>query len=88
MGFTFWIILGLTAQIVFFLRFFVQWIVSEKNKKSTIPIAFWYLSIIGGIGLLTYSIHIKDPIFILGQSFGVLIYIRNLMMIHKKDDKK
>jgi lipid-A-disaccharide synthase-like uncharacterized protein len=88
MEFGFWIILGILAQIMFFLRFFIQWIVSEKNGKSTIPIAFWYLSIIGGAGLLVYSIHIKDPIFIFGQSMGILIYVRNLIMIYNKNDKK
>jgi len=84
MQINYWIILGLSAQLAFFLRFFVQWIVSEKNKESTIPIAFWYLSLTGGAGLFVYAIHIKDPVFIIGQGSGLFIYIRNLMLIHKK----
>ena len=80
----FWIVLGLAAQLIFFFRFFLQWVVSERKGESTIPIGFWYLSLIGGIGLLTYAIHIRDPIFIIGQTTGVFIYVRNLMLIYKK----
>ena len=77
----FWVILGLFAQLLFFLRFFVQWLVSEKKKESTIPISFWYLSISGSLLLLAYSIHRQDIVFILGQSMGSLIYARNLILI-------
>lgn len=76
--------LGLIAQLCFFSRFLVQWLATEKNKKVTIPLAFWYLSIFGGLGLLAYAIHIADPIFILGQSIGILIYLRNLMISHNE----
>ena len=76
-----WIGIGLLGQLCFFLRFFIQWIASERKAKSTIPIAFWYLSIAGGAVLLTYAIYRKDPVFILGQSTGLLIYVRNLMLI-------
>ena len=76
----FWLVLGLLAQFFFFMRFFVQWIVSEKQKKSVIPVSFWYFSLVGSIGLLAYAIHINDPIFILGFSFGTFVYIRNLML--------
>ncbi len=79
-----WIGLGLFAQFLFFLRFFMQWIASEKKRESTIPISFWYFSIAGSILLLIYSIYRKDVVFILGQSMGSLIYIRNLILIHKK----
>ena len=79
-----WIILGLIAQFFFFMRFFVQWIASEKEGKSVIPIGFWYLSLIGGALLLIYAIHTSDPIFILGQSCGFLIYTRNLYLIHRE----
>jgi len=65
------------------MRFLVQWLVSEKRGKSVIPIYFWYLSLLGGLTLLTYAIHIRDPVFIVGQSMGSFIYIRNLMLIHK-----
>ncbi len=88
MEINFWIILGLIAQLCFFSRFLVQWIVTEKNKKVTIPLAFWYLSLAGGLGLLAYAIHIKDPIFILGQSTGLFIYIRNLIIANKEKDGK
>ena len=79
-----WIGLGLFAQFLFFLRFFMQWIASEKKRESTIPISFWYFSIAGSILLLIYSIYRKDVVFILGQSMGSLIYIRNLILIHRK----
>jgi lipid-A-disaccharide synthase-like uncharacterized protein len=79
-----WLILGLFAQFMFFMRFFVQWIVSEKKGESTIPISFWYFSICGSILLLAYSIYRKDIVFILGQSVGSFIYLRNLILIRKK----
>lgn len=80
----FWIVLGLFAQVLFFLRFFVQWIVSEKQGKSTVPVSFWYFSIAGSILLLIYSIYRKDIVFILGQSMGSFIYLRNLILINRK----
>jgi len=79
-----WLILGFSGQICFFMRFLVQWIVSERKKRSVIPIYFWYLSLAGGLTLLIYAIHIKDPVFIVGQSTGAFIYIRNLMLIYKE----
>lgn len=79
-----WLIIGFIAQGLFFMRFFIQWIASEKKKESVIPIQFWYLSLAGGVMLLGYSIWRKDPVFILGQSMGALIYIRNLTLIYKK----
>ena len=81
-----WILFGFLAQGAFFLRFFVQWLTSEKHKKSIIPVSFWYLSIIGGLMLLIYSIHLKDPVFIVGQSFGLLIYARNLVLLRKSNN--
>ena len=79
-----WIILGLFAQFLFFMRFLVQWIVSEKKKQSTIPVSFWYFSIAGSVLLLIYSIYRKDIVFILGQSVGSFIYMRNLILIYRK----
>jgi len=76
-----WLILGFCAQLCFSLRFLIQWIVSEKKKRSVVPLSFWYFSIFGGIGLSIYAIHIKDPVFICGQIFGVIIYVRNLMLL-------
>jgi lipid-A-disaccharide synthase-like uncharacterized protein len=80
----FWIVLGLVAQGMFFGRFFVQWIVSEYKGESTVPVAFWFFSVAGGTLLLVYAIHRKDPVFILGQAGGLVIYLRNLMLIYKK----
>lgn len=74
----FWLWLGFLSQSVFFARFFIQWIVSEIKKKSVLPVSFWYLSIVGSLGLMAYSIHRKDPVFIVGQGMGLLIYLRNL----------
>lgn len=82
-----WIILGFVGQAAFFMRFLVQWIASEKKGESFIPIYFWYLSISGGLILLVYAIHIGDPVFTLGQSCGVIVYIRNLMLIYKNSKK-
>ena len=70
------------GKLLFTARFLVQWIVSEKAGRSTIPVVFWYFSIAGGGVLLTYAIYRADPVFILGQSMGVFIYARNLWLIH------
>ncbi|MGA1846575.1 lipid-A-disaccharide synthase N-terminal domain-containing protein [Deferribacter abyssi] len=80
--------IGFTGQFFFFMRFFVQWIYSEKRKKSVIPIAFWYFSLVGSVCLLTYAIMRKDIVFIVGQSTGFLIYTRNLYFIHKERKRK
>lgn len=74
-------IVGLTGQLLFTGRFLVQWISSEKAGRSIIPMAFWYFSIAGGLVLLTYAIYRRDPVFILGQSMGVVIYLRNIILI-------
>ena len=78
------LIIGFVGQGLFASRFIFQWIYSEKKGESYIPIIFWYLSIFGGIGLLTYAIFRKDPVIIVGQMFGILIYFRNLILIYKK----
>ena len=82
-----WLAIGFCGQFLFAMRFIVQWIVSEKRKESVIPIYFWYFSLGGGLTLLSYAIHRKDPVFILGQGLGLFIYIRNLMFIHSKKYK-
>ena len=79
-----WLAVGLLGQGIFSARFIIQWLVSEKEKRSVIPVAFWYLSLLGGITLLFYSIYKRDPVFILGQSTGVLIYSRNLFLIQRE----
>jgi lipid-A-disaccharide synthase-like uncharacterized protein len=81
---TYWLVIGFVGQIAFGARFVIQWLVSEKKGESTIPITFWYCSIIGSVILLTYAIHREDPVFILGQSLGSVIYIRNLILIDRK----
>ena len=82
---TTWLIVGFAGQILFGLRFLIQWVASEIKKESHIPIIFWYFSIGGGIILLTYAIHRKDPVFIFGQSTGLIVYLRNLRLIYKKE---
>ena len=82
------LIIGFFGQGLFASRFIVQWIYSEKKGESHIPIIFWYLSIFGGIGLLIYAIFRKDPVIILGQTFGIFIYLRNLILIYKKKNEK
>ncbi len=78
------LIIGFIGQGLFASRFIFQWIYSEKKGESYIPIIFWYLSIFGGIGLLTYALFRKDPVIIVGQIFGIFIYCRNLYLIYKK----
>ena len=82
------LIIGFFGQGLFASRFIVQWIFSEKKGESYIPLIFWYLSIFGGIGLLVYAISRKDPVIIMGQSFGIFIYLRNLYLIYKKRNEK
>jgi lipid-A-disaccharide synthase-like uncharacterized protein len=78
-----WVLLGLTAQIVFGMRFIVQWWVSEKAGRSTVPLSFWYLSLAGGILMLAYAIYRWDPVFMLGQALGLAVYVRNLVLISR-----
>ena len=82
------LLIGFIGQGLFASRFIFQWIYSEKKGESYIPIIFWYLSIFGGLGLLTYAIFRKDPVIILGQSFGIIIYLRNLILIYNKKNEK
>ena len=83
----FFLLVGFAGQSIFASRFIVQWIYSEKRGESSIPIIFWYLSIIGGVSLLVYAIFRKDPVIILGQSFGILVYTRNLILIYRKKNE-
>lgn len=79
-----WVAVGFLGQAVFFMRFLIQWIASEKRRESVIPIAFWYFSLSGSIILFSYALHRRDPVFTLGQAFGFTVYIRNLMLIYRK----
>lgn len=83
-----WILFGFAAQFVFFLRFAVQWWVSEKKKQSVIPISFWYLSLVGTFMILAYSIQRKDIVFTAASVLNSLIYIRNLILIRNQKNKE
>lgn len=76
-----WIMIGLAGQLLFTARFLVQWLASERARRSVMPVAFWYFSIGGGLVLLAYAIYRKDPVFVLGQGMGLFIYLRNLWLI-------
>lgn len=78
-----WYVVGLTGQILFGSRFFVQWVASEWAKRPVFPRGFWYLSLVGGCALFVYALHQKDPVFAIGQGAGLLVYARNLMLDNK-----
>jgi lipid-A-disaccharide synthase-like uncharacterized protein len=78
-----WLVIGFVGQCLFFGRFLVQWIVSERRKASVIPNAFWFLSLGGGALLLSYALYRRDPVFILGQLTGMFVYSRNLWFIYR-----
>ena len=79
-----WIGVGFGGQFLFMMRFLWQWIQSERQKRSVIPIAFWYFSLAGGMTLLIYAIHRRDPVFITGQMLGLIVYTRNLLLIRRE----
>lgn len=80
---TLWILLGFLGQGMFFMRFFVQWLASEKEGRSVIPHSFWYFSIAGSLILLAYAIWRQDPVIMLGQTTGFIVYFRNLYLISR-----
>jgi lipid-A-disaccharide synthase-like uncharacterized protein len=79
-----WIGIGFAGQFLFMMRFLWQWIQSERQKRSIIPIAFWYFSLAGGMTLFLYAVHRRDPVFITGQTLGLVVYIRNLLLIRRE----
>jgi len=81
---TVWLGIGLFGQALFSLRFLVQWLQSERARRSVMPVAFWYFSLGGGVTLLAYAIYRADPVFIIGQAFGLIVYLRNLKLIRKE----
>ena len=85
---TIWLGIGFLGQGLFFVRLFVQWIASERTAESRVPVSFWYMSLIGGLITLTYAIYRKDPVFISGQALGAVVYVRNLVLIHRADQTK
>lgn len=78
-----WLAIGFFGQLLFSARFLVQWIASERRRESVIPVAFWLFSIAGGVTLLSYAIWRRDPVFIVGQAAGLLIYLRNLYFVRQ-----
>jgi lipid-A-disaccharide synthase-like uncharacterized protein len=76
-----WILIGFGGQAVFMSRMLVQWWASEQAGRSVVPVAFWWLSVLGGTILLTYAIYKRDPVFISGQALGLIVYVRNLYLI-------
>ena len=81
---TLWLSIGFLGQACFSCRFLVQWLASERQKKSIIPTAFWYFSILGGATLLAYAIYKRDPVFIMGQGTGLFVYFRNLHFLKQE----
>ena len=79
-----WLSIGFLGQFMFSMRFLVQWLVSERARESVVPLAFWYFSLAGGVTLLSYAIWRQDPVIIVGQATGLIIYSRNLRLIYKK----
>ena len=77
-----WLAVGFTGQALFSMRFLLQWWASERQKRSVIPVAFWFFSLAGGLTLLSYAIYRQDPVFIVGQAGGLFIYSRNLYFIY------
>ncbi|TKB94131.1 MAG: lipid A biosynthesis protein [Nitrospira sp.] len=85
---TIWLGIGFLGQGLFFGRWLVQWIASERTAESRVPVSFWYMSLIGGLITLAYAIYRKDPVFISGQALGAVVYVRNLVLIQRADQTK
>jgi lipid-A-disaccharide synthase-like uncharacterized protein len=83
-----WVGVGFLGQGLFFGRWIIQWVASERRGKSRVPLSFWYLSVTGGLITLAYAIYRRDPVFIAGQSIGAIVYIRNLVLIHRTNQAK
>jgi lipid-A-disaccharide synthase-like uncharacterized protein len=79
-----WLLAGFGGQALFMGRFVLQWLASERRRRSVIPVSFWYLSIGGALVLLAYAVHRRDPVFVAGQGLGVAIYLRNLQLIRSE----
>ena len=78
-----WLGIGLLGQALFSARFLVQWLASERMRRSVVPNAFWWFSLAGGATLLAYALWRGDPVFVLGQGLGLFVYLRNLMLIRR-----
>jgi lipid-A-disaccharide synthase-like uncharacterized protein len=88
MKLTWLVLVGYAGQALFTMRFVVQWVATERARKSVIPVAFWFFSIGGGLLLFAYALMVQDPVFILGQGFGVFVYLRNLYFVYKEKSAK
>ena len=82
-----WMGFGFLGQGIFFSRWLVQWLVSERKAESQIPVSFWYMSLVGSVIVLAYAIHIADLVFMAGQSVGTVVYIRNIMLLHQANKR-
>lgn len=82
-----WAAVGFAGQMLFFCRWIVQWYVSERQRRSTVPLVFWYISLTGGLLVMVYAIQRHDPVFMLGQAIGIANYTRNIMLIRKYGDQ-
>lgn len=82
-----WVAFGTLGQLIFFSRWIIQWLSSEKNKTSHIPVTFWWCSLVGGIITLIYANHIGSFPFILAQAIGIIVYSRNLLLIYRSEDE-
>jgi lipid-A-disaccharide synthase-like uncharacterized protein len=78
-----WLVFGLAGQAAFFSRFLVQWVASERARRSYIPMSFWYLSLVGSLILLVYAIHRREPVFLLGYLPNAVVYVRNIVLIRR-----
>jgi lipid-A-disaccharide synthase-like uncharacterized protein len=83
-----WVGIGFLGQGLFFGRWIIQWVVSERKAESQVPLSFWYLSLTGGLITLAYAMYRRDPVFIAGQSIGAIVYIRNLVLIYRANQAK
>jgi lipid-A-disaccharide synthase-like uncharacterized protein len=81
-----WLGIGFLGQALFSARFLAQWVASERLQKSVVPRVFWYFSVAGGLTLLAYAVHRWDPVFIVGQAAGLVVYARNLYFIHRNPE--
>lgn len=79
-----WVFFGTLGQLIFFSRWIIQWLSSEKSKSSTIPVAFWWCSLLGGFITLIYANHIGSFPFMLAQAIGIIVYTRNLFLIYRR----
>ena len=79
-----WMVVGFLGQLIFGARFIVQWVVSEREKRSVVPVVFWYLSLAGTAMLLAYALFRRDPVFVFGQAAGAVVYFRNLSLIARE----